>query len=95
MLVNGKWTADWQPVQAKDAKGGFVRQASSFRHWITPDGSPGPTGEGGFKAEAGRYHLYVALICPWASRTLIARRLKGLEQAISVSVVEPTLTDQG
>jgi glutathionyl-hydroquinone reductase len=95
MLVNGKWTADWQPVQAKDAKGGFVRQTSSFRHWITPDGSPGPTGEGGFKAEAGRYHLYVALICPWASRTLIARKLKGLEKAISVSVVEPALTDQG
>lgn len=95
MLVNGQWIADWQPVQTKDAKGGFVRQTSSFRHWITPDGSPGPTGEGGFKTEAGRYHLYVALICPWASRTLIARRLKGLEQAISVSVVEPTLTDQG
>jgi putative glutathione S-transferase len=95
MLVNGKWTADWQPVQAKDAKGGFVRQTSTFRHWITPDGSPGPDGEGGFKAEAGRYHLYVALICPWASRTLIARRLKGLEGTISVSVVEPALTDQG
>jgi putative glutathione S-transferase len=95
MLVNGKWTADWQPVQAKDAKGGFVRQTSSFRNWITPDGSPGPTGEGGFKAEAGRYHLYVALICPWASRTLIARKLKGLEEAISISVVDPALTDQG
>ena len=95
MLVNGKWTADWQPVQATDAKGGFVRQTSSFRHWVTPDGSPGPTGEGGFKAEAGRYHLYVALICPWASRTLIARKLKGLAEAISVSVVEPVLTDQG
>ena len=68
MLVNGKWSAEWHPVQAKDAKGGFVRQTSSFRNWITPDGSPGPTGNGGFKAEAGRYHLYVALICPWASR---------------------------
>lgn len=95
MLVNGKWSAEWHPVQAKDAKGGFVRQTSSFRNWITPDGSPGPTGEGGFKAEAGRYHLYVALICPWASRTLIARTLKGLEKAISVSVVEPELTAQG
>ena len=94
MLLNGKWAADWQPVQAKDAKGGFVRQTSSFRNWITPDGCPGPTGEGGFKAEAGRYHLYVALICPWASRTLIARKLMGLE-AISISVVEPALTDQG
>jgi putative glutathione S-transferase len=95
MLVNGKWVADWQPVQAKDAKGGFVRQTSSFRNWITPDGGPGPTGEAGFRSEAGRYHLYVALICPWASRTLIARQMKGLEEAISVSVVEPALTDQG
>ena len=95
MLVNGKWTADWHPVQAKDAKGGFVRQTSTFRNWITTDGSAGPTGRGGFKAEAGRYHLYVAFICPWASRTLIARKLKGLEQAISISVVEPALTAQG
>ncbi|GAA4182573.1 glutathione S-transferase family protein [Shinella granuli] len=95
MLVNGKWTEDWQPVQAKDAKGGFVRQVSSFRNWVTPDGSAGPTGEGGFAAEAGRYQLYVALICPWASRTLIARRLKKLDGVISVSVVEPALTDQG
>lgn len=95
MLVDGKWTDDWQPVQAKDEKGGFVRQTSSFRNWVTPDGSAGPTGEGGFKAEAGRYHLYVALICPWASRTLMGRKLKKLEGVISVSVVEPTLTDQG
>lgn len=95
MLVQGKWVADWQPVQAKDEKGGFVRQTSSFRNWITPDGSSGPSGEGGFAAEPGRYHLYVALICPWASRTLIGRRLKKLENAISVSVVEPELGDQG
>lgn len=95
MLVNGKWTADWQPVQAKDEKGGFVRQTSSFRNWVTPDGSAGPTGDGGFKAEPGRYHLYVAYICPWASRTLIARKLKKLDAAISVSVVNPMLSDQG
>lgn len=95
MLIDGKWTEDWQPVQAKDEKGGFVRQTSTFRNWVTPDGSPGPTGESGFKAEAGRYHLYVALICPWASRTLIGRKLKGLEEAISVSVVEPALSKQG
>jgi putative glutathione S-transferase len=94
MLVDGKWTAKWQPVQATDAKGGFVRQISGFRNWITPDGAPGPTGEGGFAAEVGRYHLYVALTCPWASRTLIGRKLKGLE-SISFSVVEPALTDQG
>lgn len=95
MLVNGKWSANWQPVQAKDDKGGFVRQTSSFRNWVTPDGSAGPTGAAGFRAEAGRYHLYVALICPWASRTLIGRTLKGLEKVISVSVVEPELTDEG
>jgi putative glutathione S-transferase len=95
MLVNGKWTEDWQPVQATDAKGGFVRQVSSFRNWVTPDGSAGPTGEDGFAAAAGRYHLYVALICPWASRTLIARKLKKLDEVISVSVVEPALSDEG
>ena len=95
MLIDGKWMAKWQPVQATDAKGGYVRQISSFRHWITPDGAAGSTGEAGFKAETGRYHLYVALICPWASWTLIARKLKQLEAVISVSVVEPTLTDEG
>lgn len=95
MLVNGKWVENWQPVQAKDEKGGFVRQVSSFRNWVTPDGSAGPTGEPGFKAEAGRYHLYVALICPWASRTLIARKLKGLEDVVSLSITEPAITDQG
>jgi putative glutathione S-transferase len=95
MLVDGKWTTDWHPVQATDAKGGFVRQISGFRNWITPDGSAGPTGGAGFKAEAGRYHLYVGLICPWASRTLIGRTLKKLDAAISVSVVEPALSDEG
>ena len=95
MLVNGTWTANWHPVQASDAKGGFVRQISGFRNWVTPDGSPGVTGDGGFQAEADRYHLYVAFICPWASRTLMARKLKGLESVISVSIVEPRLLDQG
>jgi len=94
MLVNGQWYQDFHPVQAEDEEGGFVRQASVFRNWITPDGSPGPTGEGGFKAEAGRYHLYVALICPWASRTLMVRTLKGLEDAISVTVLDPRLTEK-
>jgi glutathionyl-hydroquinone reductase len=95
MLVNGKWSETWRPVQAKDVKGGFVRQESQFRNWITADGSPGPTGEGGFPATAGRYHLYVSLSCPWASRTLIVRKLKGLDDVISVLVVEPSMTDQG
>jgi glutathionyl-hydroquinone reductase len=95
MLVNGTWKAAWEPVQASDERGRFVRQASRFRNWITPDGAPGPSGEGGFAAEPHRYHLYVALICPWASRTLIVRVLKGLEDMIGVTVTEPFLTDQG
>jgi len=100
MLVNGKWAADWHPLQsnddqAKDDKGAFVRQASSFRNWITPSGEAGPTGKSGFKAESDRYHLYVALICPWASRALMVRKLKKLEHIISVSVLEPSLTEQG
>ena len=89
MLVNGKWSAEWHPVQATDQQGGFVRQTSSFRHWISADGSSA------FAAEPDRYHLYVALICPWASRTLLARSLKGLDKVISVSVVEPQLGAQG
>jgi len=95
MLVDGKWTKDWNPVQKADAKGRFVRQVSSFRNWITPDGSPGPTGMGGFTAEAGRYRLYVAFICPWASRTLMVRKLKGLDEIIPVTIVNPTLSAEG
>lgn len=89
MLVNGKWTAAWHPVQSSDGDGRFIRQHSGFRNRI------GPTGERGFAAEAGRYQLYVAYICPWACRTLIALRLKGLESAIGVCVVDPRLGDQG
>jgi glutathionyl-hydroquinone reductase len=95
MLIDGKWSAEWKPFQGTDSKGRFLRKDSSFRNWVTSDGTAGPTGEAGFKAEAGRYHLYVALICPWASRTLIARQLKGLDAVISASVVNPRLTDYG
>jgi putative glutathione S-transferase len=95
MLVDGRWVGRWQPLQATDTEGGFVRQGSRFRHWITPGGAAGPSGEGGFRAESDRYHLYVALTCPWASRTLIARKLKKLEQVIPVTVVEPALSEQG
>ena len=95
MLVDGKWACAWQPVQATDAKGGFVRQVSTFRSWVTPDGSAGPSGESGFRAEPGRYHLYAALICPWATRVLIARKLKKLEEVVSVAIVEPVLSDEG
>ena len=95
MLVDGKWTRAWQPVQATDAKGGFVRQASTFRGWVTPDGAAGPTGEAGFRAEKDRYHLYAALTCPWATRVLIARKLKRLEGVVSLSIVEPAMTGIG
>jgi putative glutathione S-transferase len=95
MLIHGKWTEKWQPVQAKDEQGRFIRQTSSFRNWITVDGQAGPTGIGGFKAEKGRYHLYVALICPWASRTLMVRQLKGLQDMIDITVVNPQLGNQG
>ncbi|MEB6224281.1 glutathione S-transferase family protein [Pantoea anthophila] len=89
MLVEGKWSSDWHPVQATDKQGGFVRQTSGFRDFISSDGSTP------FPAEPDRYHLYVALICPWASRALIARRLKGLESLVGVTVVEPQLGAQG
>jgi len=93
MLVDGVWRNEGYDT---DAKGGrFERQASRFRNFVTPDGSPGPTGEGGFPAEAGRYHLYVSLACPWAHRTLIFRKLKGLEDVISVSGVDPLRLDEG
>ena len=95
MLVNGVWQQDWQPVQQEDDDGRFIRQTSSFRNWVTVDGSAGITGTSGFKAEPGRYHLYVAYICPWASRALMARQLKGLTDVISISVVNPILTEQG
>ncbi len=95
MLIDGIWHDRWQSTEETDNKGRFVRATSSVRNWITVDGRAGATGEGGFAAAAGRYHLYVALICPWACRTLMARRLLGLESAISVSVVNPRLTEQG
>lgn len=95
MLVDGNWDADWHPVQNKDDEGRFVRQTSTFRNWITPDGSPGPDGQKAYPAELGRYHLFVAYICPWASRTLMVRTLKGLEEVISVSVLDPRLSKQG
>jgi putative glutathione S-transferase len=95
MLVNGKWDGDSQLRRPMDAQGRFVRPASTFRNWITPDGIPGPTGDGGFRAEPGRYHLYVALNCPWACRTLLFRKLKKLEDAISISIAIPTVTEQG
>ena len=78
-----------------DSNGAFIRQQSQFRNWVTADGSAGPPGVSGFKAEAGRYHLYVSLNCPWAHRTLIFRALKKLQDIISVSVLYPQRTEQG
>ena len=95
MLVDGKWIDDSQMQKATDTNGRFVRQDSTFRNWITPDGSPGPTGVGGFKAEPGRYHLYIALVCPWACRTLAYRKLKKLEDVISVSISFPAMGEEG
>lgn len=92
-LVDGKWVAG--NVASTGDDGRFARKASVFRNWITPDGSSGVTGEGDFPAKAGRYHLYVSLACPWAHRTLILRRLKGLEGMIDVSVVHWLMGDQG
>ncbi len=93
LLVDGVWQDQW--YDTKSTGGRFVRKDSAFRNWVTPDGSPGPSGTGGFKAEPGRYHLYVSLACPWAHRTLIFRKLKGLEDMISVSVVHWLMLENG
>ncbi|MCR6633295.1 glutathione S-transferase family protein [Devosia sp.] len=91
-LIDGKWSDKWYDTSKTGGK--FVRSTSGFRNWVTADGSPGPTGEGGYAAEAGRYHLYVSLACPWAHRTLIFRKLKELEGLISVSIVSPKMPDE-
>lgn len=93
MLVEGVWKDVW--YDTKETRGHFKRSASQFRNWITADGEPGPSGKGGFKAEKDRYHLYVSLACPWAHRTLIFRKLKKLEDLISVSVVDPLMLENG
>lgn len=91
-LENGAWVSG---LGFAGGDGRFARTESRFRNWITPDGAPGPSGRGGFRAESGRYHLYVSLACPWAHRTLIFRALKGLAPHVSVDLVHPLMLDDG
>ena len=93
LLVDGTWHDRWYDTAASGGR--FVRSDAQFRNWVTADGSPGPSGEGGFRAEPGRYHLYVSLACPWAHRTLIFRALKGLDGMIGVSVVNWLMREHG
>jgi putative glutathione S-transferase len=92
-LVDGRWSTEW--YDTSKSGGEFVRDTARFRNWVTLDGAPGPTGAGGFRAESGRYHLYVSYACPWAHRTLILRALKGLAPHIEVSVVHPDMLEDG
>ncbi|MGQ7242228.1 glutathione S-transferase family protein [Salinicola sp. V024] len=93
LLVEGEWRDQW--YDTKSHGGEFVRESARLRDWITPSGEPGPEGQAGLTAEAGRYHLYVSLACPWAHRALIMRKLKGLEALIGVSHTSPLMLDQG
>ena len=93
LLVDGQWQDKWYDTVSSGGR--FQREDAGFRNWVTVDGSAGPSGGGGFKAEANRYHLYVSLACPWANRTTIFRKLKGLEELISISVVHPFMGDKG
>jgi len=86
LMIDGEWHSD--DDIASDARGHFMREASKFRHWVTADGSPGPSGDGGFRAEPGRYHLFVSPSCPWAHRTIIMRKLKKLEHVVSMSIAD-------
>ena len=93
LLIDGEWHDSW--YDTKKSGGAFKRTEAQFRNWITADGSAGITGEGGFKAESGRYHLYVSHACPWANRTLIFRALKGLDDHIDISIVHPDMLGDG
>jgi len=93
MLIDGVWRTEWHDT--KSTGGRFRRTEPKFRNWVTADGSAGPSGSDGFKAERGRYHLYVSLACPWAHRTAIFRKLKGLEEVISMTEVEPIMGEEG
>ena len=93
LLVDGEWQDKWYDTSSTGGK--FERSAAQFRNWVTADGSAGPSGDSGFKAESGRYHLYVSFACPWAHRTLIFRQLKDLVDHIEISVVHPDMLGDG
>ena len=93
LLVGGVWKDQWYDTESTDGK--FERQDAGFRNWVTADGTAGPSGSAGFKADSGRYHLYVSYACPWAHRTLIFRKLKGLDAHISISAVHPDMLQDG
>lgn len=93
LLLEGRWVDKWYDTEKTG--GAFIREDSQFRNWVTADGSAGPSGRAGFRAEPGRYHLFVSLACPWAHRTIIFRRLKGLEDVIGLTVVDPQMLEQG
>lgn len=93
LLQDGAWVDQWYDTETTGGR--FDRKASQFRNWVTQDGGAGPSGIAGFKAEPGRYHLYISLACPWAHRTMIVRSLKGLENIISISVVHWYMAEHG
>jgi len=93
LLIKGQWYDQWYDTEKH--QGEFVRSAAQFRNWVTAHGEPGPSGSGGFAAEADRYHLYVSMACPWASRTLIFRELKSLGDFIGVTRVAPDMLENG
>src|ERR1700728_1657928 len=93
LFVDGVWQSQWYDTSANGGR--FVPAEPVYRNWVTPDGRAGPSGEAGFAAERGRYHLYVSLACPYAHRTVIFRKLKDLESAISMSILDPVMGEQG
>lgn len=95
VMIDGRWTSDEEAAQLHFDNGRFRREPSAIRNWVTADGGAGPGGDAGFAAEPDRYHLYVAWNCPWAHRTVLFRRLKGLENVIGLSVATPKRSDQG
>jgi len=95
VMIDGRWTTDERASSLVFENGRWLRPTSTIRHWVTVDGSAGPTGDAGYRAEPGRYHLFVSYGCPWAHRTLIFRVLKGLEELVSVSVALPRRSDDG